>query len=140
LGLFVIDSLLVLLVVIGLAYRLDYWIQTLLETNYRTYDIAPYLNGPTLANIALALGVLSLAWYVRFKGGREPVVGLLFLLVGLGLTLLPFLLLNFPGSGEFLSSPEIRILRAGFLYSSTISRLHFAGAFAVAIGISILLP
>ncbi|MDX1437167.1 MAG: hypothetical protein R3335_10175 [Anaerolineales bacterium] len=135
-----IDSLLALLVVIGLAYGLDYWIQALLVRGYRTFDMAPYLNGSMAGNLAMAMALLFLAWFVRFRGRRGPLVGLLFLLVGLLITLLPLLLLYIPGAGDFLSAPEIRVLRVGFLYSSSISRLQITGAFAAVLGASVLLP
>jgi hypothetical protein len=137
---YVVDSLLGLMVVFGLAYGLDFWVNTLRETGFRTFQIAPYIQGSILANVVISLAVMVLAWRVLFRERRSQLVAVIFLLVGLMVTLLPVILLNIPQSSPILSDPEFRILRVSFLYSSTISRLQLAGALVVSIGLLGLLP
>jgi hypothetical protein len=137
---FVVDSLLGLLVVFGLAYGLDFWVNTLRETGFRTFQMVPYIRGSILANIVISLALIALAWHALFRGQRNVIVAVIFLLAGTMVTLLPIILLNVPQSAPILSDPGFRVLRVSFLYSSTISRLQLSGALVMVIGLLGLVP
>jgi hypothetical protein len=80
-------AIVALVAVMAAAYGLDNLVHQLRLRASSSFDFMSVLWIPPLANVALAAGLAALIWWLLARAARPRWIGLLFLLVGLSMTL-----------------------------------------------------
>ena len=109
-----------------LAYGLDHGVNLLKESSVRTFVLTPYLWGATIANLILACALLGLFWLISVRNQLSRFAGLVFIMVGLTVTVYPALARSIPSLHLPLMGGDV----VGFD-----SRFHLSGALVAAMGI-----
>ena len=75
-----------LIVVLGVAYGLDNWIESIRKGSFQNFSgTLPWLIPTNIAHLAVASSILILLWFIYDKRFNNRVVALIYAVVGLGL-------------------------------------------------------
>jgi hypothetical protein len=84
-----------MLLVIGVAYGLDVWIDAYKQVALSQFKMAAWLFPATIADLLIAGLLLAWLWFVYYKTDNHPVVALTYIIVGSGLLFYNFIAIAF---------------------------------------------
>lgn len=75
-----------LMVVLGVAYRLDIWVETLRQDAFQNFTgTLSFLLPANIAQLIIASLILTLLWLIYYKRYNNRIVALIYAVAGLGL-------------------------------------------------------
>jgi hypothetical protein len=108
-------SLVGMVITLVTAFAFDYWLAILEARASRTFDVTPVVWVVISSHLVLSGMSLALAWYVLCRGRPSRLIAIIFLFVGLAITLYPAMalateLLDIPFSLRWALSPDSRFV------------------------------
>lgn len=83
-----------LIIVLGFAFWMDSGVDVLKIESLQTFsETIPWLVSANIANLVLAGLILTLLWFIYYKGYKSQTVGLIYFVVGFGLLFYPVIIL-----------------------------------------------
>ena len=97
-----IIALISMALTLAVAWLLDYWVISMRYTTGMSSDIFPLLWLTVFGQLVIASALIALAWYVVYRVPRSLAVIVLYVLVGLVITISPVVYYFAPEFGQYL--------------------------------------